>query len=152
VKEGYDGPIPSGNSAATLALLRLAELTGREGFRTTAEKTLRLFSDSMDSEPSAHTAMLSALSFFYGPSKEVVVAVKTLDGGARTVVREVQMRFIPNKVLCLVSEDDPARTYKSPLTEGKSTIDGLPTVYICENFACKRPTTELAVLRRELDS
>jgi uncharacterized protein YyaL (SSP411 family) len=152
VKEGYDGPIPSGNSAAALALLRLAELSGKEEFRMKAEKTLQLFSESMDSEPSAHTAMLSALNFYYGPPKEIVVAVRGLGADARTMLREVQTRFIPDKVLCLVSEDDPVRTYKSPLTEGKSAIGGRPTVYVCQNFACKMPISDLAVLRRELES
>jgi uncharacterized protein YyaL (SSP411 family) len=150
VKEGYDGPIPSGNSAAALALLKLAELTGKEGFRTTAEKTLQIFSDSMDAEASAHTAMLSALSFLYGPPKEIVVAVKKkID--ALPMLKEIQTRFMPDKVLCLVSEDDPASAYSSPLTEGKSALEeGRPTVFICENFSCKRPITDIAALRGAL--
>jgi uncharacterized protein YyaL (SSP411 family) len=43
VKDDYDGAEPSGNSVATLALLKLAAITGREGFHRAAEKTLRLF-------------------------------------------------------------------------------------------------------------
>ncbi len=150
VKEGYDGPIPSGNSAAAMALLRLAEFTGNEEFRTTAEKTLQLFSGNIDKEPSAHTAMLSALSFYYGPSREIVIATKVVDDDTRAMLREVQTRFNPNKVLCLVSEEDPAKRFQSPLTEGKSAIKGRPAVYICENFTCKRPITDLNSLRSAL--
>ncbi|HEY2329183.1 MAG TPA: thioredoxin domain-containing protein, partial [Verrucomicrobiae bacterium] len=40
VKDDYDGAEPSGNSVATLALLKLAGITGREDFRQPAEATL----------------------------------------------------------------------------------------------------------------
>ena len=43
VKDDYDGAEPSGNSVATLALLKLGAITGRKDFRNAAEKTLRLF-------------------------------------------------------------------------------------------------------------
>ena len=39
----HDGAEPSGNSVATLALLRLAAITGQTSFREAAEKGLRLF-------------------------------------------------------------------------------------------------------------
>jgi uncharacterized protein len=38
VKDDYDGAEPSGNSVATLALLKLAAITGRENFTEAAER------------------------------------------------------------------------------------------------------------------
>ena len=38
------------------------------------------------------------------------------------------------------------------LTEGKASIKGKPTVYVCENFACKAPVADLDALRGQLDS
>ena len=43
VMDDYDGAEPSGNSVATLALLKLAAITGRGVFRKPAETTLRAF-------------------------------------------------------------------------------------------------------------
>jgi len=37
-----------------------------------------------------------------------------------------------------------------PLTEGKASINGMPTVYVCENFACKAPVTDMAALKEQL--
>jgi uncharacterized protein YyaL (SSP411 family) len=38
VKDDYDGAEPSGNSVATLALLKLAAITGRENFTAARRK------------------------------------------------------------------------------------------------------------------
>jgi hypothetical protein len=146
VKEGYDGPTPSGNAVAALTLLRLSEFTGREDFRSKAEGTLKAFADSMESSPHSHTYMLCALDFWFG-AKEMVVAGSRGDGGTWEMIREIQKRFLPSKVLVLASERIPET---QALREGKSEIDGRAAVYICENFACKSPITELSALREQL--
>jgi uncharacterized protein YyaL (SSP411 family) len=33
-----------------------------------------------------------------------------------------------------------------PLLEGKGLVDGMPTVYVCERFACRAPITDAAQL------
>lgn len=34
-----------------------------------------------------------------------------------------------------------------PLTKDKKSLEGAPTAYVCENFACKAPTTDLNELQ-----
>ena len=63
VKDDYDGAEPSGNSVATLALLKLAAITGREDFQKPAEATLRLFAHRLQNFPQAMPFMLHALDF-----------------------------------------------------------------------------------------
>ena len=147
VKEGYDGPTPSGNSAAALLLLRLSEFTGRQDFRDKAETTLKAFGGSMESSPFSHTYMLYALEFWFG-SKEVVVAGQAGERAVQEMVREIQTRFLPNKVVALAAGGIPEI---ASLTEGKTEIGGRPAVYICENFACRSPVTQLESLRKQLE-
>jgi uncharacterized protein len=147
IKEGYDGPTPSGNSVACLDLLRLAEFTGNQDFREMAETTLKLFADAMESTPTGHLEMLGAVDFYLG-SKEVVVASGWRPDELRAMVREIQTRYLPTKVLAL-ADGDPAL---ARLTEGKASIKGMPTVYVCEDFACRAPVTDVAALRRQLDA
>jgi uncharacterized protein len=161
IKEGYDGPTPSGNSVASLDLLRLAEFTGNQGFREKAETTLRLFADAMESMPTGYLEMLAAVDFSFG-SREIVVASDGMEASTaradelKAMVREVQTRYLPTKVLAL-AEGAAAGTEggdhaTAPLTEGKASIGGMPTVYICESFACKAPVTDLDALRGQLDA
>ena len=146
VKDGYDGPTPSGNASAALLLVRLSEFTGREDFRLSAEGTLKAFGESMESSLLSHAYMLCALDFWFG-SKEVVVAGATEDRVLQDMIREIQKRFLPNKVVALASGAIPEI---SALTEGKTEIGGKPAVYICENFSCKSPITQLVTLKEQL--
>jgi len=147
IKEDYDGPTPSGNSVAALNLLRLGEFTGKPELKEKAETIFKVFNERIEAQPSAHTYMLSALDFYYGAPKEIVVAADGLEEGME-MIREIQTRFLPNKVLsAVIGEEHPL---ESLLTAGKIPIQEKPTVYICQNFACKAPVTDLESLRSQL--
>jgi len=148
IKEGYDGPTPSGNSIAAMDLLRLAEFTGNKDRREMAETTLKLFADAMESNPTGYLEMLGAVDFSFA-AKEVVVARGWEQGELEAMVREIRTRYLPTKVLALADGSDPAM---AQLTEGKASIKGRPTVYVCENFACKAPVTDLVALKRQLEA
>jgi uncharacterized protein YyaL (SSP411 family) len=148
VKEGYDGPMPSGNAVAALTLLRLAELTGREKFKLRSESTMKVFVDVMESSPFSHTYMMCALDFWFG-SREIVVAGKEDDPLMRQMLLEIRKRYLPDKVLAVVDGSVPEI---SSLTQGKYSIGGSPTVFICQNFACQSPITQLQPLLVELDA
>jgi len=148
VKEGYDGPTPSGNSVAALTLLRLAELTGREDFRIKAEGTMKVFGDVMESSPFSHTFMLCALDFWFG-SREIVVAGALNDPDVMSMLAEIWRRFLPDKVLASAEGNVPEL---ASLIEGKAATGGKPTVYICQNFACMSPISDLGLLSKALES
>lgn len=151
IKEGYDGPTPSGNSVAAMNLLRLAEFTGDADFRDRAERTLKLFAETMELSPTGYLEMLSAVDFSFG-AKEIVIAA---DGksGFEDMVKDVQVRYLPTKVLALsaTGRDKRNGTPLAELTDGKVPINGLPTAYVCENFACQAPVTDRTAFKTLLD-
>jgi uncharacterized protein YyaL (SSP411 family) len=132
LKDDYDGAEPSGNSILTLALLRLARITGREDFRNAAERTLKLFSPHLHDQPSGVPQMLVANWFALARPMEIVLAGEP----SAELLREIRGRFLPRAVVMRASEAAIAMP----------AIDGNPTSYVCENFACKLPVTEGAQL------
>ena len=100
VKDDYDGAEPSGNSVATLALLKLAAITGREDFKKPAEATLRLFAHRLQNFPQAMPFMLHALDFRLEEPRRVVIAGNPRDPQKRANCCAPPIRFISRTKSC----------------------------------------------------
>ncbi len=153
LKDDYDGAEPSGNSVAALVLLRLGQMTGRTAFRDAAEKTLRAFGPRLDSAGVSVPLMLAALLYSRSEPLHVVIAGGRDADGTREMVRLLHTRFAPTTVTFLI--DSPAvqaRLAESlPMVKTMSPIDGKPTAYVCENYACKLPVTDVDQLAKLLE-
>src|SRR5262249_27481550 len=98
-KDPQDNAIPSGNSLAAMALLRLARLTGRTDLSQKAEATLRVFRNLLTEHPIAAGQMLTALDFYLGPVQEFAVVGDPAAPETLRVLRAIRAGFRPNKVV-----------------------------------------------------
>jgi hypothetical protein len=146
----FDASIPSGNAVATQLLLRLYHLTRNEDYRARAEKILRSYYEAMESQPFGFAHMVCALDQYLHPAKEIVLVGTRDDPRAMDLIKEIHRLYLPNKLLRLVSPDPPLENV-SPLLQGKTQIDGRPTVYVCENFTCSAPVTTWSELKPLLE-
>ena len=133
-KEIGDHPIPSGNSAAALGLLRLGALTGEREYERRAEGVLRLFGRPATGRPDAFAHLLRALDFQLAPTKEVALVGDDLSELAATVRQGLR----PHLVLAGGAEGTPS----PPLLDGRATVEGRPAAYVCESFTCQAPVTD----------
>jgi uncharacterized protein YyaL (SSP411 family) len=145
-KEIYDGAIPSGNSVAMLNLLRLGRMTANSDLEEKAARIGSAFSGSVKQSPSAHTQLMVALDFGIGPCYEVVIAGKSQAKDTKAILKALRTRFLPNKVVLFnPSERDSSEIAQlAEFTQSQSSIDGRATVYICMNYNCKLPTTDIS--------
>lgn len=143
-KEGYDGAIPSGNSATVLNLLRLARLTGNPDYEAKAAQLIRSFSRMVDAAPTGFTQMMVALDFALGPSYEVVITGNPHAEDTETLLNALRRTFVPNKVVLFLpaGEVSPEITRIAPFTKGMTAEAGRATAYVCQNYRCELPTTE----------
>ncbi len=139
MKSGSDGPIPSGNAVATMNFLRLFSLTGEQTYHDRAEKTLKLFRAEMATNGYGSAAMLNALDVYLEKPKEIVIVGDRTDPVTRGLVTKIHHTYIPNKVLILMDEKNAHSL--PPMAQGKTALDGKPTVYVCHNFTCSKPVT-----------
>jgi uncharacterized protein YyaL (SSP411 family) len=131
-KDIEDNPIPAGQSAATLGLLRLAALTGEYRYEEAALGAIRLLHALAPQHPAAFGHLLQALDFHVSPVREV--ALVGPDRG--TLERVVRDSFRPHVVLAGGEADGV------PLLEGREPVGGRAAAYVCERFMCRRPVTE----------
>jgi len=144
-KEIYDGAIPSGNSVAMLNLLRLGRMTATSDLEEKAARIGSAFSGSVKQLPSAHTQLMVALDFGIGPCYEVVIAGKAQAKDTKAMAKALRTSFLPNKVVLLNpgERESPEIAKLAEFTKNQSSIGGRATAYVCMNYNCKLPTTDI---------
>src|SRR5579864_4613942 len=145
MKDDYDGAEPSGNSVALLDLLRLAHLTDRDEYRHTAARTLDALMPKMSSQPVAVPQMLVALDYSLAAKREVVIAGDLRAEPTRALLHELRSRFLPYTVVLLIAGDTTREKLLPffPAAAVMTQLDGQATAYVCENYTCRLPTTEV---------
>jgi hypothetical protein len=144
-KTGYDGAIPSGNSIAVLVLNRLYRMTGNSKWADLSEKTLRSFSQDLKRAPSGYTAMILGFMYDAYGSKEIVVVGNGRYDETQSILKELQSLYIPQKIM-IFKDTNKRRNQLTKIaswTENHSMKNNKPTIYICEDFACRLPTTDI---------
>jgi uncharacterized protein YyaL (SSP411 family) len=146
-KDFYDNATPSGNSAAADVLLKLAKLTGDEKYERFATTLLRLVAAQIKRYPQAFGRILSTMEFYLSRTKEIVVVGEK----GNQLKREIWREFLPNKIVVL-SEETNKDANLTRLLHDKNMIDDQPTAFVCENFTCQKPVTNVEDLRAQLSA
>ena len=145
-----DGQVPSGNTLAAGAWLRLSRLLGKDDYRIRATDIFRAGSDLATRHPRAVTHLLVVMDMFNAPQTEIVV-VGSADDVNTVAFRDAAYRaFDPATVLVFHDPSDAAPA--TPLLEGRGMVQGKPTAYVCRDAACKKPMTspdEFATVLRD---
>jgi hypothetical protein len=135
-KDLDDNPVPSGNSMLAYVLLRLSRIYGDDELERRAVGVLRLLHRGLARAPSAFGWALCALELYLSPPRELAIIGSPDDAVARAALAP----FDPNAVVAFGPSEEV------PLLAGKTRVDGMPAVYICERFACRVPVTDAAAL------
>ena len=142
---GYDGAIPSGNSVAAMNLLRITRITGEVNWAEMADQLFKVFSKEIENAPTGFTSMLSAFLFESDRPKEIVIVGSKQDPVAQQALKRLRTEYHPGNVILFKDTDDKMNQL-SPIanwTIEHRPINNKTTFYVCEDFACKIPTTDL---------
>ncbi|KAA3656752.1 MAG: thioredoxin domain-containing protein [Calditrichaeota bacterium] len=153
MKNSYDGAEPSGNSIAILNLLRLAGMTGREDWRLLAEKALKSMQSRIEQSPSAFPQLMVAINNTLQKPTQIVLAAASKEAPIFEKMHGlIGKTFIGNRVLLFADGKDGQNFLGENLEfiRAVQPVDGKPTAFVCENFVCKEPAHEIAVLEKQL--
>ena len=111
-----------------------------------------VFSPQVERSPSGYSQLLSAIDFGLGPAHEIVIVGDPESRQTGQMLRKVQQMFLPNKVILFKSTTSSPSllTEIAPFTETQYAIDGKATAYICQNYVCNAPTSDVAKMTAAL--
>ena len=143
-----DTPIPSGNALTVALLLRLEALTGESRYRHAALPLLTAMQETASRHPTAFAGWLQGLSLAASPMPQLAIAGDTMSPGFQALAAEAHKRFLPRLV---VGGGLPTDDAFPALLRGRTLLEGLPTAWLCRDFACRLPTPSPEELRSQLN-
>ena len=144
-KEIYDGAIPSGNSAAAMALQRLALLTGENRWQEAAGRQLGFCAGEIQEYPAGYSYVLLAMADAVYPHKELVCTVSgSMSEELRMQLAELAAGGM--SVLVKTEENQEELAECAPFTAEYPIPQEGEMYYLCEDGACRAPVKTLQQL------
>jgi len=82
--------------------------------------------------------------------KEIAIVGRLDSHEVRLLIEEIYTRYIPNKVVVASDPSDKESSAEIKLLEGRTSVDGKATAYVCRNYTCLAPVTEPSELATQL--
>lgn len=143
----YDGAIPSSNSVGLMCLVKISRITGDQSYEEKAHLLGEFFSSDLIRSGSSITMSMMALQFLNQNSGEIVVATGNND---KSELKEFLLaEFIPNKIILWKNSPDELIEI-AKFTAQQNQKNGATQIYVCENYACDQPVSNLEELRAKL--
>ncbi|MFJ4830336.1 thioredoxin domain-containing protein [Streptomyces sp. NPDC088747] len=138
-----DNATPSGWSAAAGALLSYAAQTGAEPHRTAAERALGVVKALGPRVPRFTGWGLAVAEALVDGPREIAVVGPAEDPATGELHRAALLGTAPGAVVAVGTADSD----ELPLLAGRPLVGGLPSAYVCRNFTCDAPTSDVQRLR-----
>lgn len=146
-KEMYASSSPSGNAVAAKILLILGKITGKTFYYEVAESVLELYSPLIAKTPHAYPDMLLAQNIS-GSNPSDIVIIGDLDSPrTQTMLSELNRHYLPGSFIIHIPVEKGKAWYGfDSFIKQQTQIDDKPTAYVCTNYACNMPTTDIKTM------
>ncbi|MEO7147647.1 MAG: thioredoxin domain-containing protein, partial [Terrimesophilobacter sp.] len=137
-----EGAYPSGQSALAAAADRLYLLTGDRRFRAASERAMEQVAPLAVKQQLAFGAALTVMGGLSMPVSQLVVVSNEPD---MALAQHARGTFQQGGVVALVTSDQVSEWAVEgfELFDGRATVGGKTTAYLCTDFVCRLPTTDL---------
>lgn len=145
-KEIYDGAVPSANSVAAYNIIRLARLTENLELEKKAEEIFNAFGGTIKHNPSSYSFMMTALLFYEIGTQVIVIAGEKGESVTLKFIKEINENYLPFSMFVLNDNIEIAKVDENLPSKGR--INNMVTVYLCQNFTCGKPITDLEEFKK----
>lgn len=146
-KSLQDSPIPSGNSLVARAMLRLDSLTPQPQWEENVLQLLSAMQSTAEKYPSMFSAWLVNIDWALGPITQIAIAGDLQDSELLKMIRVSDEVYIPRLIRAGGAHK---QSDVVSLMDSRTMIDNRPTAYLCQDFACKLPTSSPEILRQQI--
>ena len=145
-KNYYDLSVPSGNSVAANALLKLHHLVNDEKFLQISKQILELNATSAAENPFAFGYLLNVMNLYLNHPTEITI----INSENSEIINSLYKKFIPEGIIIQIKNKENLKLLsKYQFFEGKEFSDKTK-VTICKNFTCSLPLSELSEIEEHL--
>nr|WP_312578597.1 thioredoxin domain-containing protein [Sedimentibacter sp.] len=149
-KEVYDGAMASGNSVASLNLIKLSRLTGDVNLEEISRKQIDFFANIVSDYPSGYTFALLSIMYELYPSKEVICILKNKNN-INELNNIIKNKYLTNTVVLAVDRTEFDEVEKViGFIKNYNLKDDKSTYYVCVNRECTLPITNISELEKNL--
>ncbi len=137
-----DNVMPSGTSAALLALLKLNLIHNHPGYLEIIETSLTANLDFISHYSLAASNWLQVLQHWFTPPAQLIVVLPHAQASEIKEIKTLKTA-LPYLGQLLMAEKDVFEQLNLPLFQGKQVLKEQPTFYLCRNHTCSQPTNSL---------
>ena len=134
-----DGALPSANSVAANALLRLGAITGETRLSDRARTVIDSMGPALDKSPISFPGMVAAATLARGGITEVVIS-----GSRPDLLAALRGVYVPSAVVVW------GEPFDTPLWEGRVDEARDGRAYVCRDYACRVPASDVSTLSNQL--
>ena len=146
-KNNYDLSMQSGNSVAAYVLLRLHHITQNKQFLEIAKKIIEAQATAAAENPFAFGYLLNVLYLYHQKPTEITI----INDKNFELISALQKKFLPESIMITVRNNDNLNSLsKHAFFSGKEFQDDKTTVFVCKNFSCSLPLSDLSEIEKEL--
>lgn len=142
-KDLYDSAMPSGNAAMLINLQKLGFMSGNESFSDAAGRMMASMKDAAERYPGSFATWAKAMMYEAMGWKEIAI----VGPNAFAEAQKLNKIYLPARILMTsqkAENDYPLLAHR--YTEGRDLF------FLCENFSCRRPATNLESFLRMLQA
>ncbi len=144
-----DNATPAGSNLMAYNLIKLTAYVGKVVYEDAALGVLNQITAAMREYPSAFGTALSALNLLICRPIEVAIIGNQAESQTRELLNTVQKSYRPTVVMALAEADQGEEAIPTLLAH-RTRRNGLPTVYVCQNFVCDAPVNTVEALEKLL--
>ena len=146
-KNNYDLSMPSGNSVAAHVLLRLHYITRNEQFLEITKKIIESQATAAAENPFAFGYLLNVLYLYHQKPTEITI----INDKNSELISTLRKKFLPESIMVIVRNDNNLNSLsKYAFFSGKEFQDDKTSVFVCKNFSCSLPLSDLSEIEKEL--